>query len=337
MADRSPPRLSCILTAYNEGALAHVSIDSVLAQSNGDFELLIVDDGASEATRETLHRFDDPRIVHIRQANDGLSSARNRAISVARGEYICFLDADDTRPPWAFEAMLAAAKDRPDVVFSPGVLVELRKEILPFYDQVHFDRLSAQGQVHFEMSEAARQPWLNALHELACVEPQSANKMVRRDFLEQYQQRFPAGLFFEDMIFHYSLLMNMRSFAVTTLPTFTYFRRYGRPQITAGQSITRYDAVSTAANALHLFAHSEYFPDVVLRGLVLASAFKLLRWCEESVSHEHRYSYGQAIRALVSRMDKRYRKTLDPRWAEKAYEYAPWVEPTLGYVAGLRG
>ncbi|WP_118138390.1 glycosyltransferase family A protein [Oceanicella sp. SM1341] len=333
MAEDKNPRISCIVTAYNEGPLARVSIESLLTQSFGDFEILLVDDGASEETRETLHTFKDERILHIRQANDGLSSARNRALNVARGDYVCFLDADDTRPTWAFQTMMAAAKDDVDVVFSPGVLQEVRKETGSFYDQDHFERLITNRMARM-VSSGDPKLWVSAMRELACVEPQCANKMVRRGFLEQHKLRFPAGLFFEDMIMHYGLLTNMRSYALTELPTFTYFRRYGRPQITSGTSTTRFDAISTATNALHLFSFSEYFQDVVLRSLVLASAFKLLKWCEESVSHDHAFAYGQAIRALVNGLDPRYLKPLDEHWAEIAYQHAPWVQPALQYVAG---
>ena len=91
------PKISCIVTVHNEGKLAAVSLRSLMALSFTDFEMLVVDDGASETTRAVVRSFDDPRIQHIQQANDGPSSARNRALSNARGEYVCFLDADDTR------------------------------------------------------------------------------------------------------------------------------------------------------------------------------------------------------------------------------------------------
>lgn len=331
---QSKPRISCIITAYNEGTLARVSIESVLAQTFTNFEVLIVDDGASEETRRTLHSFDDPRIIHIRQANDGLSSARNRALNVAKGDYVCFLDADDTRPVWAFENMIAASKDGTvDVVFSPGLLSELRKETFYFYDQKHFQSLASENM---KSLRADSRLWIAALRHLSCVEPQCANKMVRRAFLEQHKLRFPSGLFFEDMIFHYGLLENMRSYAITELPTFTYFRRYGRPQITSSSNTTRFDAVSTAANALDLFALSEYFQDPILRSLVLAATFKLLKWCEDCVSHDHKFAYRQAVLALIADMNPRYLHPLPEKLHKEALEYAPWVKDTLRYVEALK-
>ena len=330
------PRLSCIVTAFNEGALAAVSLDSLLAQSFGDFEILLVDDGASEQTRRVLHSYDDPRILHIRQANDGLSSARNRALGVARGDYVCFLDADDTRPPWAFEAMMAAAADNPDCVFSPGILQELRQETHPFYDERHFHALRAEGMITGSATRDAK-ALQHALRQLACVEPQSANKMVRRAFLEHHRLRFPSGLFFEDILFHNAIVMNLQSYGITELPTFTYFRRYARTQITSTSTTLRFDAISTAINTLHLFSQSRYFQDTTLRALVLAATFKLLKWSAESVSHEHKPAFAQALRSMVSGLDPRYREPLDAKTQAEATAHAPWVAPSLDYLNSFVG
>lgn len=330
------PRISCIVTAFNEGPLAALSLESLLAQSFGDFEILVVDDGACAQTRAVLHQFDDPRLHLIRQANDGLSSARNRALGAARGDYVCFLDADDTRPPWAFAAMAAAAEDDPDCVFSPGILQELRRETHPFYDQQQFDALRAAGLTRLEPGAGA-EPRRDALRRLVCLEPQAANKMVRRDFLDRHRLRFPAGLFFEDMLFHNAAVVNLESYAITELPGFAYFRRYGRPQITATSSTLRFDAISTAINTLHLFSRSRYFHDAVLRTLVLAATFKLLHWCEESISHDHRWPFKQAMTSLFSRLDPRYRHPADGATRKTAAGYAPWVTPSLDYFQRFAG
>lgn len=330
MASRSP-RLSCIVTTFNEGPLAALSINSLLAQSFEDFEILVVDDGASEATRTVLQGFDDPRIRHIRQANDGLSSARNRALQTACGDYVCFLDADDTRPPWAFGTMMAATSDDPDCVFSPGILQELRNEALPFYDERHFAALRAEGLM--SGSAASDHKALRAaLHHLICIEPQSANKLVRRDFITRYRLRFPSGLFFEDMLFHAGIVMNMESYAITELPAFTYFRRYAHRQITSTNSGLRFDAISTATNTLHLFASSRYFQDATLRALMLASTFKLLKWSAESVSYEQRHSFEQALKAMIIGLDQRYLYKVDDKTMAQVKAQAPWVEPSLQFM-----
>lgn len=336
MTGSTAPRISCIVTAYNEGPLAAVAVESLLAQTFGDFELLLVDDGASEETRETLHAFRDPRIRHLRQANDGLSSARNRAIANATGDYLCFLDADDSRPSWAFAEMARAAVTEPDCVFSPGLLCEVRNEVHPFYDDAVFWRMQERGLG--EMSEEADPVgrMLLALRHLACLEPQSANKMVRRAFAEKHALKFPSGLFFEDMIYHVGILMNLRSFALTELPTFTYFRRYGRPQLTSSASTIRFDAISMAGSLLQMMPQSRLCQDTVFRTLVLASLFKLLKWCEESTSHSLRHDYRQALLAMVLRLDPVFFAPMEQGTLKFYEQFGPWVVPSLVFAASLR-
>lgn len=333
MPNSKPPFLSCIVTAYAEGPLAAMAIESLLAQSFTDFELLIVDDGATAETRSVLHSFDDPRIRHIRQANDGLSSARNRALSAARGEYITFLDADDARPTWAFAEMTRVAMETgADSVFLPGLLCELRNEVSPFYDQDIFAKLTELG---LDRGSGNMPRFPEALRLLAALEPQAANKMVRRSFLERHKLRFPSGLFFEDMVFHNALILSLGSYAVAKLPCFTYFRRYARPQITATTGMMRFDAISSAANTLALFERSAHFQDSVLRMVVVGATFKLLKWCEESTSHHFRWQYRQTLLAMVARLDPRF--ALPPRGRHniEAADVAPWIGPALAFFEQL--
>jgi glycosyltransferase involved in cell wall biosynthesis len=116
------PKLTCITTTYNDGATALTSIRSVLAQSFTDFQYIVVDDGSSDDTLAVLASVQDPRLQVIRQANDGLSSARNRGLRHVKGDYVCFLDSDDVRPNWSF-ASIAEVIDAsaPDIILC-GVL-----------------------------------------------------------------------------------------------------------------------------------------------------------------------------------------------------------------------
>lgn len=326
----STPKISCIVTAYNEGSLAEVAIRSLLAQSFQDFELLLVDDGACAATRSVLQSFDDPRIVHLRQWNDGLSSARNRALQHARGTYLCFLDADDSRPAWAFERLFGLAeRSDADCVFAPGLLVEKRGVPEPFYDtEILAEARSALEEGTVSDGQAAFLPTLSAL---ALAEPQSANKFVRRSFVAARKIRFPAGHFFEDMIFHNAILQSAKSVAILDTPAFAYYQRYGRPQITGASNDLRFDAISVAANALALFATSPRFQFLDLRAATLAATFKLLQWCESCTSHVHRNNYRLALEAVVADMDPRYLSCLKTAEAHVMSRKIPWTGAALDY------
>jgi glycosyltransferase involved in cell wall biosynthesis len=89
------PRVTVLMPAYNAGKYIAEAIRSVLEQDFSDYELLIVDDGSSDDTREIINGFPDLRIRLLEQENQGISAALNAGLSEARGYYIARFDADD--------------------------------------------------------------------------------------------------------------------------------------------------------------------------------------------------------------------------------------------------
>lgn len=92
-------KVSVIMPAYNSEAYIRESINSVLAQRFTDFELIVVDDGSTDATAAIVESYTDSRIRLIRQPNRGVSVARNTGIEAAQGQFITFLDSDDLYYP----------------------------------------------------------------------------------------------------------------------------------------------------------------------------------------------------------------------------------------------
>lgn len=86
-------KFSVIIPVYNKAKTIKASIDSVVSQTERDFEIIIVDDGSTDELKSVLSQYNDLRVVH--QQNGGVSVARNTGIKNALGEYVCFLDADD--------------------------------------------------------------------------------------------------------------------------------------------------------------------------------------------------------------------------------------------------
>lgn len=300
------PRLSCITTVYDDGALMFTAVNSVLAQSYEDFEFLIVDDGSGPETKDLLARLDDPRIRLIEQSNDGLSSARNIALHHARGDYLCFLDADDSRPDWAFAAIVEQLdRDDPDLLFCPGTLSPARGAPHPFFDTAVFDRLR---DLLPDGSASPDHPDAEAIWPLAqLIEPQSANKVIRRDLVERYGLCFPDTHFFEDIFFHSMGLAAAERLSFASSPCFTYHRRYGRPQITSDSGLRRFDLIAVARLTLESAAAPRWIDRPLYRSAVLASCLKLSEWCEQSISHIHKAAFNQSVRTLVQRLDPRYR------------------------------
>jgi glycosyltransferase involved in cell wall biosynthesis len=100
--------ISVILNTYNRAALLPRAVESVLAQTHDDFELVVVDDGSSDRTPGVVAAFEDPRVRYVRQHNAGLSAARNFGVASSSGRYVTFLDDDDEVLPGWLEAFAAA-------------------------------------------------------------------------------------------------------------------------------------------------------------------------------------------------------------------------------------
>lgn len=103
------PKVSVVIPTYNRAVKVRTAIESVLAQTLSDLEVIVVDDGSSDDTGKILGAAFGDRIRYFAQANQGVSAARNKGITEARGEWIAFLDSDDQwereKLEWQFKAL----------------------------------------------------------------------------------------------------------------------------------------------------------------------------------------------------------------------------------------
>ena len=108
------PEVSVIIPTFNYGRFLEQAIQSVLGQTFQDFELIVVDDGSTDDTREVLARFEsDRRVRCLFQANRGDAAARNTGILNAGGRYVAFLDSDDYWMPEKLERQLGIMRSDP--------------------------------------------------------------------------------------------------------------------------------------------------------------------------------------------------------------------------------
>ena len=155
------PQVSVLMAVYNAETWLSDALDSMLNQTYGDWELLAVDDGSTDASLSVLERYalkdSRIRVIH-KEENEGLSVARNVGLAEARGEYICILDADDWFSPHALEWGVRGFRQAEDVDCVVFRLVEherdqeiIRHEPLPPGTLITGDeafRLSLDWQLH---------------------------------------------------------------------------------------------------------------------------------------------------------------------------------------------
>ena len=116
--------MSVIIPTYNRADLVKQAVDSVLRQTVSDYEIIVVDDGSTDHTRQVLESVTPP-VRYLFQKNRGFAAARNRGIAESRGEYLAFLDSDDLFEPRLLEAVLATFEAHPEA----GAVCSAEREI----------------------------------------------------------------------------------------------------------------------------------------------------------------------------------------------------------------
>src|SRR4051812_40148654 len=113
----TPPLISCITPVFNGRRFIGAMIESVLAQTHRPLELIIVDDGSTDRTAAIIQSYAQrhPEVRYLHQDNTGPPAARNLGVSAATGEFIAFLDSDDTWFPEKLTRQLARLVERPDI------------------------------------------------------------------------------------------------------------------------------------------------------------------------------------------------------------------------------
>jgi len=115
----SPPQFSVIIPAYNQARFLGEAIESVLAQTFQDFEIVVINDGSTDETEAVALEYGD-KVRYILQENQGLAGARNSGIRAAKGEWIALLDSDDKWLPEFLERMMARINEHPQAVVFYG-------------------------------------------------------------------------------------------------------------------------------------------------------------------------------------------------------------------------
>lgn len=134
MTDRVP-LVTVVIPTYNRAHFVTKAIDSVLSQTFADYEIIVVDDGSTDATRKNLKKYGD-RIRYIYQDNAGVSAARNTGVKVAIGKWVAFLDSDDEWRVNYLSKQIEYASMRPGICMQATncLFIALNGETKSYYD-----------------------------------------------------------------------------------------------------------------------------------------------------------------------------------------------------------
>lgn len=207
-------KVSIIVPCYNSEVYLGACLDAILAQTMGDFEAILIDDGSTDGTPGIAGRYAqrDARIRVLHQENSGVSAARNLGLAHARGEWVTFADSDDLMTPDALETMLDAAGDGVDmVVCAHRMFGQDAETVIP---QTRW--MDLQG-------EARRDAVVRRLIEGDRVLNIMCNKLHRRSLIEREQLRLdPRVRIAEDALFNLEAALSGREIAYVNRVTYLY-------------------------------------------------------------------------------------------------------------------
>lgn len=233
------PLLSIIIPAYNAASTVTTIAAAVLAESFRDFELIIVDDGSTDTTLETIEKLEkqDGRVKGLHKDNGGPSSARNAGLEKATGRYIVFFDADDMIVPGVLQTVADAMEQSASDVVVSGWQIDLPN--VTSYKRISPEPITIHGQAALRTFVMRSIGTDGTLYNLW-------NKVFRADIIEKNELRFRDDVRFgEDLIFAFHYFAHCES--LTIIPDITYrYRAESEGSVVSDSSLsTDYRHINT--------------------------------------------------------------------------------------------
>lgn len=205
------PRVSIIIPAYNAEGRISCMLDSVLAQTFSDYEVIVINDGSTDETIQVLEKYaaKDERIRILNQENRGVSEARNRGLDEANGDYILFYDADDFIPKNAMTDLYHTAREK---------LADL---VIGFHEVVY------GMDVHVPRSarSLAQKETIQKNDKDLCWNFTLCNKMFKRSVIQENHLRFNGTTHGEDGLFLFQFIRNADTIAGCPHQVYSYRKR----------------------------------------------------------------------------------------------------------------
>lgn len=249
-AGRKPPRVSVIVICYDNGPYIAQALGSVLAQTFADLELVVVDDGSTDGSLDTIRAVaaKDPRVVVLTQPNSGRPCfPRNAGLRVARGEFVCFLDGDDAYCPEKLARELALFERQPDldVVFHDVTLVDAagRAQARTYLQEADYLRHAGPHLVALDAECYASGPGFASFTAARLVGIHVSSIMARRSALDRagpFDER-PETSFGDDSDMWYRLVLGGRVGYIDQ--ALSLYRRHAAAFTASNRRVLRYGVV----------------------------------------------------------------------------------------------
>lgn len=262
--------ISFIVPVYNVAPYLEQCIDSLICQDSDDYEIILVDDGSTDNSRETCDRYAEKtdKIKVIHKSNGGLLSARNAGIKEATGDYLAFVDGDDYLEKNCLATIMQTvmAQNNPQIVFMKAYKVYPggKKELL----DEEYDPAKIINQ-----NRSAVQEYIASLKKY----PGSAcTKIISRDFLLSNNLKFDEGRLCEDLKFVMCMLLSADSFGYYK-GDYYYYRQKREGSITNSISFKNYnDRIKTCDEWSETVHNSSDYSEKKLLNSALAYEYKIM-------------------------------------------------------------
>lgn len=213
------PRVSIIVPVYNAAKAIRRCIESILKQDYEDFELILVDDGSKDESPQILDEYaeKDKRVVVVHQPNGGVSAARNKALSLAKGEFLQFLDADDWMTVEATKLLVRTMDaNQADMV------------VADFY-RVVGDTVARKGSISTD-KVLTRQEYAEFMMESPADYYYGVlwNKLYRRSIIDMFEVHMDEDLkWCEDFVFNLEYVLHCDRIVALQVPVYYYVKTEG--------------------------------------------------------------------------------------------------------------
>ena len=286
---RMTPAISIIVPVYNVEKYLSRCVDSILAQTFRDFELILVDDGSTDKSAEICDKYaaKDSRIKVIHKENGGQSSARNNGLEIAIGKYIGFVDSDDWISTDCFEYLYTLIEKFNADAVSADFVFAYENKLVGFQKDKNPKEKIIAGADEI-LCYYLKQDKMHGKNDFAVW-----GKLFKRELF--YELRFPAGKIYEDNIINFKLLQKCARYAKSTKKIYAYFQR----GISTTKSILaqKHLALIDVSNEMLAIAQANYQADK-----------KLIKLCKRKIAMSYFSVLAKYIRFGTDLNDKKIKE-----------------------------